>query len=342
MRADTPLMELATPPPGFRFAPATLMANIPMLPCDVFLLSRGRAVLFAGFGAETAGLVRRMDYGVPLLVREEDEDLLAKALVAAIPGVLKSYRMGPEARSRIAYDLATTTMKPMLSFGARPSPNDLLLSHDVVDAISEALVGDDQLVGAMVATMEKHPATYIQAINCAVYSVLLARRVGVPAGSVLRDIGRGALLHDIGKVRVPNQILDKPGPLDDREWEIMQRHPSTGCDLVQAAVGGEATYLHILRDHHERADGSGYPEGRRGSQVAIDSQMVAITDAFVALTSVRPYSPPTSAADALHTMRHVMRGQFHDGLLKEFIALLAAWHDLRRHELGALLSALQA
>ncbi len=333
-------MDVAPPPAGFRFAPAALIANIPALPCDVFIQNGGRAVLFAGAGAEAEAISRRLNLGVPILIRQEDEDLLASALVAAIPGVLRSYRMGADARSRIAYGLATASLRPLLSYGARPDESDLLLSHDVVDAISEALAGDESLVGAMVAVMEQHPATYIQAINTAVYSVLLARRLGITHGEALRAVGRGALLHDIGKVRVPTQILDKPGPLDDREWGIVQQHPAAGQTLVLAALGTEPTYLHIIRDHHERSDGSGYPTGRSAHSLPFDSQLVAITDAFVALTSVRSYQQPTSAADALRTMRFVQKGQFNDEIMREFIALLAGWHDIRRHELGALLSLL--
>ncbi len=333
-------MDIAPPPVGFRFAPAALIANIPALPCDVYIQNGGRAVLFAGAGAEAEAVSRRLNRGVSILIRHEDEDLLATALIKAIPGVLRSSRMGADSRSRIAYGLATASVRSLLSADAHPDASDLLQSHDVVDAITDALVGDDSLVGAMVAVLEPHPATYIQAINTAVYSVLLARRLGITHGEALRAVGRGALLHDIGKIKMPNEILDKPGPLDDREWAIVRKHPDAGQTLVVALLGSEPTYLHIIRDHHERSDGSGYPTGRSAHSLPYDSQLVAITDAFVGLTSVRSYQQPMSAAGALRKMRLVQKGQFNDEIMREFIALLAGWHDIRRHELGALLSAL--
>src|SRR5207245_4548190 len=117
---------------------------------------------------------------------------------------------------------------------------------------------------------------------------------------------------------------------------VMRHHPSAGYGMIVRAMGEVPSYAHIIAEHHERADGSGYPHGRRVGQVALDSQIVAIADAFDAITSKRSYKEAASAFEALRTMRFEMRGQFHDELLREFIELLGGWRGLRTDDARAL------
>jgi HD-GYP domain-containing protein (c-di-GMP phosphodiesterase class II) len=102
----------------------------------------------------------------------------------------------------------------------------------------------------------------------------------------------------------------------------MRSHVKSGYDMIVRALGYAPSYAHIVGEHHERCDGSGYPAGRAAAGIALDSQLVGIVDAFDALTSRRPYRMPVSAFDALHVMRVAMRGQFSDEILREFIKLL--------------------
>jgi putative nucleotidyltransferase with HDIG domain len=142
----------------------------------------------------------------------------------------------------------------------------------------------------------------------------------------IRDVARGGLLHDIGKNRVPRVVLDKPSGLDASEWQVMRTHVKAGYDMVVRAQGFPPPYAHIIAEHHERCDGSGYPAGRSASGIALDSQLVGIVDAFDALTSRRTYRVAVSAFDALHVMRVAMRGQFSDEIIREFIKLLGGFN----------------
>ncbi len=144
----------------------------------------------------------------------------------------------------------------------------LAITHEAIDSVTERLTEGDDLVWAIVATMQKHLTTHTHAINTAIYAVVLAQYLHVTKREEVVDIGRGALLHDIGKTRIPDRILDKPGPLTKPEWKVIQGHPMTGIQLVTRALGYVPGYGHIIAEHHERADGSGYPGGRRSNQVA--------------------------------------------------------------------------
>jgi HD-GYP domain-containing protein (c-di-GMP phosphodiesterase class II) len=117
----------------------------------------------------------------------------------------------------------------------------------------------------------------------------LARAVGVPKADLVH-IHRGALLHDIGKMAVPDNILFKPGPLTPEEWEVMRRHPGYAYDLLSPIA-----YLHPALDipycHHEKWDGTGYPRGLRGEQIPLSARIFAVADVWDALRSDRPYRP---------------------------------------------------
>jgi HD-GYP domain-containing protein (c-di-GMP phosphodiesterase class II) len=121
--------------------------------------------------------------------------------------------------------------------------------------------------------------------------VLLAQRLGNQMGLAkreLRDLGYAAQLHDIGKVGVPDAVLHKPGPLVDAEVEVIRGHAVWGAELV-GRIPGLEDVARIVRHHHERYDGTGYPDRIAGSDIPLASRVLAVADAYVAMTEDRPY-----------------------------------------------------
>ena len=319
---------IAAAPPGFDPVPARVLTEVSSLPCDLYIWRGPRPVLYATAGGDIHKVTARAQRGMSFLVREVDSSVLMGALAAALPRVLANSRVSPIERSKTAYTIAAKVLAPIFT-RERPLDKDgLALTHQTVDALTSRLLEDEDLIWAMVATMQKHMTTHTHAINTAVYGVVLARFARIGGPTEIRDVARGGLLHDIGKNRVPRGVLDKPGPLDASEWLLMREHSKGGHDMIVRALGYQPPYAHIIDQHHERCDGSGYPEGRTVSQIALDSQVVAIVDAFDALTSKRSYKPAVSAFDALHLLRVGMRGQYNDDLLREFIKLLGGWNSL--------------
>ena len=128
---------------------------------------------------------------------------------------------------------------------------------------------------------------------------LIAEELGLPEGQV-RTIELAAPLHDIGKIAIPDEVLLKPGPLDEQQLGIMRRHPQIGHELLS---GSQNRFIQVgaliaLR-HHERFDGSGYPDGLSGQQIPVEARIVAVADVFDALISPRPYKAPWSFDNAL-------------------------------------------
>ena len=319
--------QLITPaPPGYEPVPARVLTDISALPCDLYIWRGPRPILYAMRGGDLRKVIARAQRGMSFLVREIDSDLLRGALAASLPRVLADQRMTPVARSKTAYSIAAKVLTPVFTRENLLDRDGLLLTHQTIDAITLHLIEDEEMVWAMVATMQKHMATHAHAINTAVYGIVLARFMQFGSMDAIRDVARGGLLHDIGKNRVPRVVLDKPSGLDASEWQVMRTHVKAGYDMIVRALGYPPTYAHIIGEHHERCDGSGYPAGRLAPGIALDSQLVGIVDAFDALTSRRPYRAAMSAFDALHVIRVAMRGQFSDEIVREFIKLLGGFN----------------
>ncbi len=128
------------------------------------------------------------------------------------------------------------------------------------------------------------------------YSLLIARALGLD-GATQQTIAVAALLHDVGKIGVPDAVLRKPGALTPTEFEAVKQHPLMGAVIV-AAVPGLAATLDSVRHHHERWDGAGYPDGLTGEQTPLLARLMAVADAYSAMTSDRPYRKGKTPAQA--------------------------------------------
>lgn len=148
----------------------------------------------------------------------------------------------------------------------------------------------------------------------------LAIRLGVGGGDLVH-IRRGAILHDIGKVAIPDEILFKPGPLVEAEWEIMRRHPSIAVDLL-SPVAYLAPALDIPHWHHEKWDGSGYPDQLHGNNIPFPARLFALVDVYDALISDRPYRAAWSKRDAIQYIESQSGKHFDPKIVPEFLDLI--------------------
>jgi putative nucleotidyltransferase with HDIG domain len=205
------------------------------------------------------------------------------------------------------------------------------LSHEIALALANARLyqslqrSHEELEAAYDATLEgwslamemRDDETKGHARRVSTLSVELARRMGMSAEELVH-VRRGALLHDIGKMVVPDAILHKPGPLTEQEWEVMRRHPEYGRDFLRK-IAYLAPALDIPYCHHERWDGSGYPRGLRGEQIPLAARVFAVADAFDALTSDRPYRAAWCEARALGYIEAQAGRHFDPAVVAEFV-----------------------
>jgi putative nucleotidyltransferase with HDIG domain len=146
-----------------------------------------------------------------------------------------------------------------------------------------------EAVGAVVTAADaRDHETTGHSFRVALYAVALAKAMGLH-GEPLKAIEWGALLHDVGKMVVPDEILRKMGPLTDEEWHIMKQHPTWGFDMLAEVSFLQPAALEIIYSHHERWDGKGYPRGIAGEAVPLSARIFAVVDTYDAITSDRPY-----------------------------------------------------
>jgi HD-GYP domain-containing protein (c-di-GMP phosphodiesterase class II) len=192
-------------------------------------------------------------------------------------------------RGAVASNLATALESALLVERVRKS------SRDLVAALSKSMEAKDYYTGGHTERV-------------AAISVALAERLGFQ-GEELEAIELGALVHDIGKVGVPETILNKPGPLDPEEWEVMKRHPVIS-DYILAEVDVHPFVRQAARSSHERIDGRGYPAGLSGEDIPMPARIVLLADAWDALTTDRPYRTRRSASEAVAEIRDNVGTQF--------------------------------
>jgi response regulator RpfG family c-di-GMP phosphodiesterase len=182
----------------------------------------------------------------------------------------------------------------------------------------EAQADSSQALMAALEAREQYTGDHSKAVFD--LSVAVARTLGLSEDDVI-DIGQVALLHDIGKVGVPDAVLQKPGPLDDAEWTIMREHPAIGARIV-ASIDGLAHLAPAIRAEHERWDGGGYPDGLAGDQIPLASQICLVCDSWHAMTSDRPYRAAMPASDALEELLTNAGSQFSPPIVDALVAVL--------------------
>ena len=154
-------------------------------------------------------------------------------------------------------------------------------------------------LGATIEARDHYPAGHCERLSA--YAVALGHALGVPE-PLRRALRLGGYLHDLGKIAVPDMVLMKAGPLTEAERMQIRRHPAVGADLVRGLHTLDAVRP-IVRHHHERWDGSGYPDNLKGEAIPLGARIMAVVDVFDALHTARPYKPALSTAEALATLR---------------------------------------
>ena len=211
----------------------------------------------------------------------------------------------------------------------------------VVETTRELAANKERLVEAMATTESNMSEVLLNSLelrghenkaHCkrvARYSLLIARRMGI-SEEELKGIEQGALLHDVGKIGIPDAILLKPGPLTEEEWVIMRRHTSLGARLLEG-FAELAVAREIVSQHHERWDGTGYPESLEAEQICLGARIFAVADAFEALLSKRPYREGGTAGDAIEEILRCAGTQFDPEVVACFASIdELEWAEARK------------
>lgn len=188
---------------------------------------------------------------------------------------------------------------------------------DLIDDISDSLARHPGALLSLARLKSADEYTYMHSVAVAGLMIALARQLALPE-SLVKEAGLAGLLHDVGKLAIPSAILSKPGKLSDEEFAIVRKHPELGCQLLGESKHFSPRVLDVCLHHHERFDGSGYPDRLAGSQISLFARMGAICDVYDAITSDRPYKACWSPAESISRMAE-WTGHFDEKIFQAFV-----------------------
>jgi len=171
---------------------------------------------------------------------------------------------------------------------------------------------------------DKDEYTAIHSLNVCILSLAFGRHMGF-SRDMLNELGLGALLHDLGKIRVPVQVLNKPGKLSNEEFKLMKLHPVYGKEILSTTNGLSQNVVDVAYSHHERMNGSGYPHGLNSDQISLYGRMVAIVDMYDAITSQRVYHHGIHSMDAMKQLYELRQTDLDQKMVEQFIQCLGIY-----------------
>jgi putative nucleotidyltransferase with HDIG domain len=194
---------------------------------------------------------------------------------------------------------------------------DLRRLETAVEPMVESVLRNPAAMSCLMRIRRKGGYLYSHSLASSVWAAVLGREIGLDRDA-LRAVALGAMLLDVGKTRLPEAILGKPGKLDAAEQTLVRRHVEYGLDLLQEAGEVDPRVVEMVAHHHERYNGLGYPEGLRGAAIPVYGRMAGIVDTYDAMITSRPYASTQSSYGALRQLRALANIEFQSELVDQF------------------------
>ncbi len=264
---------------------------------------------------------RLLDHGVQTLyVRLQDEGAHDHYIEQNLAAIVRDDLLPPGEASRLVYRTSSRVMQHL--FDDPRSGKNIARIEPVVRAAVGSIMKSSDTLWEMTDLASHDYQTYTHCVNVGVLLVAFSRQVlDIEEASILESIGFGGMVHDLGKSLVPPQILNKNGPLTDEEFNQVQEHPVNSLSLVEHHRELGRMETAIIRSHHERPDGRGYPDALLSQDIPPLARMAKVIDCYDAMTTERPYARARSPFETLSLMKR-MDGQFDDAVLNGFIRFL--------------------
>jgi len=225
----------------------------------------------------------------------------------------------PEGKAKIIYNQSIEIMQSLMK---RPTVKNICESKSEVVELVQHMVDNQDMFRYFIKINSHDYYTYTHSVNVGVFSTMLATVLYKGnSNHNIEELGAGFFLHDLGKVKVDDSIINKPSKLSDEEYQIMKNHPQWGYELLEEADELSTEAKIIVLQHHERVDGLGYPLGLKDDQIHDYGKITAIADVFDALTSKRSYKNGMPPFKALTIMKEEMLNHFEKDIFANFVKL---------------------
>lgn len=197
-------------------------------------------------------------------------------------------------------------------------------ANALVGEISASILRNPDALISMARMKTADDYTFMHSVAVCALMIALARKIGLTETET-REAGLAGMLHDVGKMAIPLAILNKPGPLTGEEFTSIKTHPAEGHRMLRAGSGVSDVALDVCLHHHEKIDGSGYPERLTGEKISLYARMGAVCDVYDAVTSDRPYKKGWDPSEALRKMAEWKNGHFDDAVFGAFVKILGIY-----------------
>jgi len=271
---------------------------------------------------------RLEESGVDLLYVPGDQQGMYRAYVEANLGqILGDPNVPIEEKTHVLYDSAMELSKEVLESprnGELFSRCEDMVRHEVAFVIEQEGAFENIL---KVTSYDYY--TYTHSVNVSLFCIVMTHAMGFEEYEI-QQAGNGAMLHDVGKTMVPPDILNAPGKLSVDEWRIMRLHPVYGYNMLKRQGCTDAVVLDMVRHHHEKLNGKGYPDHLAERDVSEVARVAAVADIFDALTTRRPYKDALPTFAAFRLMQREMGDELDAGILRRFMSLVGETRSLQK------------
>ena len=201
---------------------------------------------------------------------------------------------------------------------------DLPILRKAVNPMVESVIRNPDAFSWLTRMKSRDDYTYNHSVSTAIWSVALGRQLGLPKPE-LQSLGMGALLFDVGKMKLPEKLINNPNRFNQTEFKLVKKHVEYGVDIVQSIPGITEDIVEMVATHHERHNGGGYPKGLKGNKIPLFGKIAGITDYYDALTSERVFQSATSPHDAIRKLYDWSNIDYQAELVEQFIQLVGVY-----------------
>ncbi|MEN8257828.1 MAG: HD domain-containing phosphohydrolase [Thermodesulfobacteriota bacterium] len=254
-----------------------------------------------------------------LFVRKQALQDFYDHMEESLGSIIENPRLPTKKKSEIIYTCAANVMQDV--YNDPRSGENIARSRAVSDNIIKFTLSDPSSIPTLLSLSSHNYYTFTHCVNVAVFGIGLWQFIGLGSPDDLREFALGSILHDVGKTSVDDGILNKPGKLTNEEFEIIKSHPRKGHELMKDEVSDAA--LDIILHHHEKYDGTGYPDKLEGGDISDNAKVAIIADVYDALTTNRPYGDARDPFQAMLLMKEKMVGHFEQEKFISFVKFLS-------------------
>ena len=287
------------------------------VPFDVYVHINGRYVHYLRSGDNLAAdKIQNFEKKAPdsFFIKVSDR----QAYKDFIHQTLNDAKLNPKEKALILRESSFSLVEEL--FESPDVARALEESREIIDQFVDFMDNEPESMAYLIGLSSHDFYTYTHSLDVSIYSLGLGQVAGY-SGNDLKELGEGALFHDIGKRHVSVDIITKDGPLDDMEWALMQKHPTYGLKILTEHKASEAVRACCF-EHHESFLGNGYPQQLEGPEIHHMARIVAITDTYDALTTKRSYNQPMTPTDSLEFMKNKLVGRYDKELMEAMYSVL--------------------